>query len=205
MTTQYGAGNKVIYFSVDGSGVVKRRKVVDINKCNQRHIWLSMHGENRKRTEYCVLCHNPSNASSETPSVGIDLSVMVDSIHFGDNLAAARASYKIGGSDFTGVRYSAMSPQGNAGDTTNCEMCYVTRTEGVFPICKNPVNDPGALMDPAPATTAAWAACRGEVRDGTHVHSDRSEVRGELRYLPRHRGAVRRSQGSRGRVVSVTA
>jgi OmcA/MtrC family decaheme c-type cytochrome len=159
ITTQYGADNKVIYFSVDGSPAVKRRMVVDINKCNQCHTRLSMHGENRNQTEYCVFCHNPSNASSETPSVGIDLSVMVHSIHFGNNLAAAGASYKIGSSDFTGVRYPAMSPQGNAGDTTNCEMCHVTGTEGVFPIGKNPVKDPGALMDPAPATTAACAAC----------------------------------------------
>ena len=76
-TTQYGADNKVIYFSVDGTPVTPRRKVVDIAKCNQCHTRLSMHGENRNQTEYCVFCHNPNNASSGTGAVSIDLPVMI--------------------------------------------------------------------------------------------------------------------------------
>jgi OmcA/MtrC family decaheme c-type cytochrome len=159
LSTQYGADNKVIYFSVDGSPMVKRRQVVDIAKCNQCHTRLSMHGENRNNTEYCVLCHNPSNQSGAAPKVGIDLSVMVHSIHFGDNLAAAGATYKIGTADFSDVRYPAFSPTGRPGDTTNCAMCHVNGSEAIFPIGKNGVVDPGAAMDPAPATTAACAAC----------------------------------------------
>jgi OmcA/MtrC family decaheme c-type cytochrome len=159
LSTQYGADNKVIYFSVDGSPIVKRRQVVDIAKCNQCHTRLSMHGENRNNTEYCVFCHNPSNTGGADPKVGINLSVLVHSIHFGENLAAAGATYKIGNSDFSDVRYPAMSPQGRTLTTKNCAMCHVNGSEAVFPIGKNPVKDPGAQMDPAPATTAACAAC----------------------------------------------
>ena len=157
VSTQYGADNKVIYFSVDGSPVVKRRQVVDIAKCIQCHTRLSMHGESRNNTEYCVLCHNPSNTSGGT--VGIDLPVLVHSIHFGDNLASQGATYKVGSSDFSGVRYPAFSATGNPGDTTNCEMCHVNGSEAVFPIGKNVVQDPGARLSPAPATTAACSAC----------------------------------------------
>jgi len=40
--------------------VAPRRQVVDINKCNGCHSYLSLHGENRNQIEMCVLCHNPS-------------------------------------------------------------------------------------------------------------------------------------------------
>jgi OmcA/MtrC family decaheme c-type cytochrome len=176
-STQYGADNKVLYFSVDGSPVAKRRQVVDIAKCNQCHTRLSMHGENRNNTEYCVFCHNPSNTASS--GVGINLSVMVHSIHFGENLAAAGATYKIGSSDFSEVRYPAMSNNGHVGDTTNCSMCHVNGSEAVFPIGKNAVKDPGALMDPAPATTAACAACHVTRSNMAHMSTQTDPKFGE--------------------------
>jgi OmcA/MtrC family decaheme c-type cytochrome len=168
-----------MYFSVDGSPMVKRRQVVDIAKCNQCHTRLSMHGENRNNTEYCVFCHNPSNASSAAPSVGINLSVMVHSIHFGENLAAAGATYKIGSNDFSDVRYPAMSPQGHTGDTTNCSMCHVNGSEAVFPIGKSMVKDPGAQMDPAPSTTAACAACHVTRSNMAHMAAQTDPKFGE--------------------------
>ena len=59
VSTQYGADNKVIYFSVDGSPVVPRRQVVDIAKCNQCHVRLSLHGENRNQTAVLRLLPQP--------------------------------------------------------------------------------------------------------------------------------------------------
>ena len=56
--SQYGAINKVMHFSVDGSPVARRRQVVSIDKCNQCHGFLALHGENRNQIEQCVLCHN---------------------------------------------------------------------------------------------------------------------------------------------------
>jgi OmcA/MtrC family decaheme c-type cytochrome len=177
VSTQYGADNKVIYFSVDGSPVVKRRAVVDIAKCNQCHVRLSLHGENRNQTEYCVFCHNPSNTS--TTVSGINFSLMVHSIHFGDNLAAAGATYKIGTADFSGVRYPAFSSTGRPGDTTNCQMCHLPGTEAVFPIGLNPVKAPNLLMDPAPATTAACAACHVTRSNMAHMAAQTDPKFGE--------------------------
>jgi OmcA/MtrC family decaheme c-type cytochrome len=177
VSTQYGADNKVIYFSVDGSPVVKRRQVVALANCNQCHVRLSLHGENRNNTEYCVLCHNPGNTSGGT--TGINFAVMVHSIHFGDNLAAAGATYKIGTSDFSGVRYPAMSLTGRPGDTTNCEMCHLPGTEAVFPIGLSQVKNPQSLLDPSPATTAACGACHVTRSNMAHMASQTDPKLGE--------------------------
>ncbi len=62
--------NPVSYFSVDGSPVVKRRSVVALGNCNTCHVALSLHGTLRNNTEYCVMCHNPSNTDAVTRAAG---------------------------------------------------------------------------------------------------------------------------------------
>ena len=96
MTTEYGGTNKVTYFSVDGSPVVPRRTVVSINNCNNCHVKLSLHGENRNQIEMCVLCHNPSeNDASQRPSAtikaqqslppqSVNFAMMIHKIHTGN-------------------------------------------------------------------------------------------------------------------------
>jgi OmcA/MtrC family decaheme c-type cytochrome len=54
ITVRDAGVNKTIYFSVDGSKVEPRRKVVDIAKCNACHANLSLHGGNRNQIEACV-------------------------------------------------------------------------------------------------------------------------------------------------------
>ncbi len=63
---QYGAPNPVSYFSVDGSPVAHSAPVVALGNCNQCHVALSLHGTLRNNTEYCVMCHNPSNTDAST-------------------------------------------------------------------------------------------------------------------------------------------
>jgi OmcA/MtrC family decaheme c-type cytochrome len=176
-TTEYGAINKVVYFSVDGSPVEPRRKVVDIAKCNGCHSFLSLHGENRNQIEQCVLCHNSNendaarrvvatnpNDKSQPPQ-SIDFALMIHKIHTGEKMQSEfGTNYTVvgfGGShnDFSGVRYPTMSPTGSTGDTAKCYMCHVNNSETVFPIGKNPVIDNQGLLNPAPATTAACTAC----------------------------------------------
>jgi OmcA/MtrC family decaheme c-type cytochrome len=159
LSTQYGAINKVFYFSVDGSPVVKRRQVVDIAKCNGCHTRLSLHGESRNQTEYCVFCHNPSNTASGTPRQAINFSLMIHKIHFGENLQQYGATYSIGSSDFSDVRFPVLSDTGTPGDAAKCYVCHVNGSEAVFPIGLNAVATPQGLMNPTPATTAACTAC----------------------------------------------
>ncbi len=98
MTTTYGGKNQVIYFSVDGSPVQPRRSVVALSNCNNCHSYLEVHGNLRNNTEYCVLCHNPSNTDASTranatnaadkaaPPQGINFTMLVHKIHTGENL-----------------------------------------------------------------------------------------------------------------------
>ena len=62
----YAGKNQVIYFSVDGSTVTPRRTVVALSNCNNCHTNLELHGSLRNNTEYCVLCHNPSDTDAST-------------------------------------------------------------------------------------------------------------------------------------------
>ncbi len=177
-STEYGAINKVVYFSVDGSKVQPRRKVVDINNCNNNcHSFLSMHGENRNQVEMCVLCHNPSEndsayksvaqvaADKTSPPQSVNFALMIHKIHTGEKMATEfGTTYVIvgyGGShnDFSDVRYPTMNDTGTTGDTAKCYMCHVNNSETVFPIGKNAVADTQGLLNPAPATTSACTAC----------------------------------------------
>lgn len=100
-TAQYSGTNQVIYFSVDGTPVVKRRTVVALANCNGKcHSDLELHGALRNNTEYCVICHNPSNTDYTTrptatvaadkalPNQAINFALMVHKIHTGMNLEA---------------------------------------------------------------------------------------------------------------------
>ncbi len=196
-TANEGAINKVAYFSVDGSKVEPRRKVVDIAKCNGCHSALSLHGGNRNQIEQCVLCHNPSMDDSPTrplttnaaekakPNQAINFSLMVHKIHTGEKMTTEFGTqYTIignGGSvnDFTEVRFPTMTPTGGVGDTAKCYMCHVNNSETVFPVGKNDVVDPQGRLNPAPATTAACTACHQSLSALSHAVAQSDPKYGE--------------------------
>ncbi len=195
-STEYGAINKVFYFSVDGSPVVPRRTVVAIANCDNCHTKLSLHGENRNQIEMCVLCHNSNATDASTrptavvaadkalPNQGINFAMMVHKIHTGETMGAAGLTYIIvgfGGShnDFSTVLYPAMTPSGGVADTAKCYMCHVNASEGVFPIGKNPVTDPQGLLNPAPATTSACTACHFDTNSLAHALANSDPKFGE--------------------------
>jgi OmcA/MtrC family decaheme c-type cytochrome len=195
-STEYGADNKVFYFSVDGSPVAPRRTVVAIANCNNCHTRLSLHGENRNQIEMCVLCHNPSeNDLSVRPSAkvasdkalppqSVNFALMIHKIHTGETTGAAGLTYTIvgyGGShnEFSDVRYPAMGPTGSTADTAKCAMCHVNTSEANFPIGKNAVKDPQGLLNPAPATTSACTACHFDTAAYAHAVSNSDPRFGE--------------------------
>jgi OmcA/MtrC family decaheme c-type cytochrome len=176
MNVTYGTKNQVMYFSVDGSPVIARRTVVSIDNCNQCHVALSVHGSLRNQTEYCVLCHNPSNTDALTramaqdpadkaaPPQGITFPLMVHRIHFGENMVADGGSYTIVGfngshNDFSMIRYAPMSPQGAPGDTRNCALCHVNDSEANLPVGLHDVVNPQGWINPEGATATACSGC----------------------------------------------
>jgi len=172
----YGAPNKVVYFSVDGSPVAPRRQVVATSDCNQCHVALSVHGGLRNNTEYCVMCHNPSNtdasvrvsaqvaADKAAPSQSITFPLLVHRIHDGVNMLGDGGSYTVvgfGGShnDFSTTLFPAMTPNGKATDLANCSLCHVNGSEAKLPVGLNNVVNPQGWINPEGATATACSGC----------------------------------------------
>ncbi len=186
VTTEYGAVNKVINFSVDGSPVTPRRTVVSIDKCNGCNQYLSVHGENRNQIEMCVLCHNPSEtdisqrpaaqvpADKNSPPQAVNFSLLIHSIHSGSALNALGRPYIVvgfGGShnDFSDVTFPAFSPAGQVGDVENCGMCHVNGSEANLPVGLNNVTTPQGFENPTPPVTAACTACHATQSATAHA------------------------------------
>jgi OmcA/MtrC family decaheme c-type cytochrome len=192
-TIQYGAPNKVVYFSADGSTVVPRRSVVAISECNQCHVSLQLHGTLRNNTEYCVLCHNPSNtdgarrpgavdpADRLLPNQGINFNLLVHRIHYGINMQASGRSYVVvgfGGShnDFSDTKFPAMSPTGSTTDTRNCSMCHVNGSELNLPTGKTAVTDPQGPISPIQPVSSACTGCHVDIPAAVHVLTNSNQL-----------------------------
>ena len=189
----YGAPNKVVYFSVDGSPVVDRRTVVQIGNCNQCHVSLQLHGTLRNNTEYCVMCHNPSNTDAAVrasavvpsdkaaPAQGINFNLLVHRIHYGINMQAANRTYMVvgfGGShnDFSSTLFPALSPTGTATDTQNCSLCHVNGSEQNLPLGKNQVIDPQGPVNPNQAISSACTGCHVDLPAASHMLSNTTSL-----------------------------
>jgi len=185
VTTRYGAVNQVVSFSVDGSPVVPRRKVVDISKCNACHQSLSIHGENRNQIEMCVLCHNPVDTDASTratttdatqkglPPQAINFALMIHSIHDGAALAAAGRPYTVVGfqgtvTPFSNVTFPAMYA-GAVGNVQSCTMCHVNDSEANLPITLSNVTTPQGYENPTPPVTAACMTCHASKAEFSHA------------------------------------
>lgn len=183
---QYGAQNKVIHFTVDGTPVQPRRTVVATAQCNQCHTRITAHGENRNEVAMCVLCHNPSvtdvarrpgaqnPADREQPPQGVNFNLMIHRIHTGEHMKAAGRSYTVvgfGGShnDFSEVRFSAMSPTGTPGDLRNCALCHVDGSEQILTRIKNDVLDPQGPINPVQPITSACTGCHVSTSTASHA------------------------------------
>jgi len=189
----YGTPNKVVYFSVDGSPVTPRREVVAVANCNQCHVALSVHGSLRNNTEYCVMCHNPSNtdasqrvnatvaADKAAPAQGITFPLLVHRIHDGVNMVADGGSYTVvgfGGShnDFSTTLFPAMAPNGQATDLANCSLCHVNGSQANLPIGLNNVVNPQGWINPEGATATACSGCHVAKDAAAHFLANTSSL-----------------------------
>jgi len=189
-------GKMYLEFSVDGSPVQARRKIVDIAKCNNCHGFLTLHGGNRNAIEQCVLCHNPSQTDSarrpisvntaerSKPAQAFNMALMIHKIHTGEELNLIGQEYSVignGGSynPFNEVRYPVFTKTGAVGNRRECDMCHVNGSEGILPVGKNAVRDPQGRINPAPATTSACLSCHLSQEAAAHVQSNTDAKFGE--------------------------
>ena len=192
MDVQYGGNNKVAYFSVDGSPVQPRRQIVAIANCNQCHVDLNAHGDNRNDIEMCVLCHNPSNtdaaqrpnatdpAERAKPNQGINFNLLIHRIHTGENLKPDGKSYTVIGrngsvNDFTEVRFPPMSPQGSPGDTRNCAKCH-TNSSQTTSGALNGVLDPQGFINPVKPNSSACVGCHVTAAASSHALANTTSI-----------------------------
>jgi OmcA/MtrC family decaheme c-type cytochrome len=185
-SVEAAAKNPLVNFSVDGTPVQPRRTVVALTNCNNCHVALSLHGNLRNQTEYCVLCHNPSNTDAgqranatvasdkALPPQGINFNLLVHRIHDGVNVVPAGGKPYIvvgyGGShnDFSGVLFPAMSPAGDATYLQNCSLCHVNGSEQNLPTGLNPVTDPQGWINPIQPVSSACSGCHVSKAESSH-------------------------------------
>jgi OmcA/MtrC family decaheme c-type cytochrome len=187
---EYGGKNVVFNFSVDRSPLQSRRVIVDLSsKCNQCHVSLSVHGENRNQIEMCVLCHNPSETDSTTralskvpadknaPPQGVNFTLLIHRIHSGDRQAAAGRPFTIvafGGNkvDFSNVTFPVFDNTGSDGNggLQKCFTCHVNDSQENLPVGLNNVTDPEGIIHPtSPATAAACMGCHNDTSTASHT------------------------------------
>ena len=194
MAVTYGAVNKVISFSVDGSVLAPRRAIVATANCQRCHVaFTTIHGGLRNQTEYCVMCHNPSQTDSArrpiavnaddkaAPPQGVNFNLLVHRIHTGENLVALGRGYTVVGfggthNDFSDVQYPAMGPTGATGDTRNCSMCHTGGSEQALPLGRNSVVDPQGPISPVQAITSSCTGCHAATPSAAHALSNTSSL-----------------------------
>jgi len=152
--------NPVSYFSVDGSPVVPRRTVVETDNCNQCHETLAHHGNARKNTEYCVMCHNPNHVDNDTPATSVNFRTMIMGIHMSQLL---ENTYTINTTNYNGLRFP--------GDQRDCGKCHVGTTHTVpLPDGLIPTIDPTFFYSPLQPTASACLGCHNGTDAAAHAY-----------------------------------
>jgi OmcA/MtrC family decaheme c-type cytochrome len=152
--------NPVFYFSVDGSAVVPRRTVVETANCNQCHETLAHHGNSRKNTEYCVMCHDPNHVDNNTPATSVNFRTMIMGIHMGSSL---EHTLTINTTNFNGLLFP--------GDQRDCAKCHVGTTYTVpLPSGLIATVDPTFWYSPLQPTASACLGCHNGEDDAAHAY-----------------------------------
>jgi OmcA/MtrC family decaheme c-type cytochrome len=174
--------NAVFYAPITDTNAVPRRSVVDIQKCDDCHNQLSLHGNNRTdKPEVCVTCHNPMmtdvnrrsgdpcNSTLGPDDVSIDFKHMIHGIHASGEIGIP---YDVCGFGNSVHSFDFVYP----GRLNNCEGCHIADT--YYPVDSSQVfgttfdvNDPAILTDDRVVSpnTAVCSACHIEVLDIEHM------------------------------------
>ena len=170
--------NVVKYFPITDNDAVPRRQAGKIENCNVCHLRLATHGEARRNTEYCVMCHNAAQndgdkrraAKGPTPPENVHYKRLIHRIHTGANLGESWIVYggppaKPGPIELGDVRFP--------GDRRNCVKCHVPgANEPPLPAGLLPTFIPqadGAVKAIQPITSAC-VGCHS--KEAAQIHMD---------------------------------
>jgi OmcA/MtrC family decaheme c-type cytochrome len=169
--------NPLRYFSVDGSEVLERREVVNVNtQCNVCHKRLAFHGGNRLNTSYCITCHNPATTDvpdaaraagqpvpeGEVPT-SINFRFMIHRIHRGAELTRDFTIYRTRGVfNFNHVEFP--------GDLRNCSKCHVDNSHQLpLPADMAGTVAPREFYSPLGAAASACLGCHDSEDAAAHA------------------------------------
>ena len=160
VTTRDVAANKQFYFSVDGTQVEARRKVVSTAKCNACHYDLNFHGNVRNDVQECVICHNPTLTSRNGDS--FEFKTMIHRLHTGAELQ---------------ITYLTFNEVGYPGDRRNCNACHIDNSQQL-PLDSrlSPVTDPKGYLNPVSPASAACLGCHTSLDAASHALANTSKL-----------------------------
>jgi OmcA/MtrC family decaheme c-type cytochrome len=140
--------NVVEYVGIGGGAASDRRLVVDIQKCDDCHKQLSLHGNNRTdNPQVCVTCHNPNATDANRRGVGgsacdtqlgaddapVDMKYMIHAIHASGDVGVP---FEVCGFGNSAHVFDFVYP----GKLNNCEGCHVVGDDTFYPV------DPGKVL-----------------------------------------------------------
>ena len=171
--------NQMIYFTVDGTKVAPRRKVVSQANCLGCHNTLLLHGGMRQNVEYCVVCHNPGvtdssmRAANDTPE-SVNFKSMIHKIHTGNNLTN---DFTIMGHGSTPTNFNDV---GYPGDRRDCVRCHIAGTYNL-PLPDGLISQqaPRDYINPMPPVSGACLSCHTLQSDAAHASLQTSPTLGE--------------------------
>ena len=179
--------NAIDYATITDTTVVERRNAVAIERCNDCHNQLAIHGNNRTdNIEVCVTCHNPNatdinrrvgECATElgTDDVSVDMKYMIHALHAG---GATGVPYDVCGFGFpsTPHTYEFAYP----GKLNNCEGCH--KPGGYYPVDPSEVLGTTVSVGADPATpvddtvvspnTAVCSACHVSSLAAEHMQQN---------------------------------
>jgi OmcA/MtrC family decaheme c-type cytochrome len=147
-TERIAVTNAVAYATVTDTTAQPRRNAIAIEKCDDCHNRLTIHGNNRTdEPEVCVVCHNPNATDINrrnppcsdtlgTDDVTIDMKRMIHLLHAG---GATGVPYDVCGFGNSPHTFDFIYP----GHLNNCEGCHEVTLQNPFPY--HPV-DPAEVL-----------------------------------------------------------
>ena len=177
--------NAIAYYPITDAEAAPRRNAVAIDKCNDCHNNLAMHGNNRTNNiEVCVTCHNPdaTDARRRNPpctdtlgmdDVTVDMKTMIHLLHAG---GATGVPYDVCGFGNSPHTYDFVYP----GKLNNCEGCHLPG--GYYPVAAGEIHGSttslGAnIADPTDdvvtsPNTAVCSSCHVSSTARTHMEQN---------------------------------
>ncbi|MGJ5818220.1 OmcA/MtrC family decaheme c-type cytochrome [Paludibaculum fermentans] len=177
-TYEVNIPNDVKFFSVDGTAVVERRKIVETATCNNCHYNLTLHGENRNEIQNCVICHNPNmtdaarRPAAQAPNESISMASMVHRIHTGKEQPRDYTIYGFGSAaiNFNGAAFPEPA------SARSCNMCHSTNTQNLPAAGILPVTDPRGWLTTAGTASAACLSCHASKDAASHALANTSAL-----------------------------